>query len=91
MIPLTREEVIDYLQVLKSPQMRGYPIDDIIDNAIEYLTEDAPIEAEVHDIVDYDTGRFIVTEYFCGNCHRLLSDNKKFCKHCGKKVKWRAK
>ena len=83
---LDRDRVIGGLSIMKVPFMKDMEIQDILDSAIQMLIDDAPVEPEEHELRDYDTGRFIKIERFCGHCTRMLSD-KPFCPHCGKKVK----
>jgi len=83
---LDRDCVIGGLEILKVG-FADMEIQDILDSAIEYLKQDAPVEAEEFEVRDYDTGELMSIERFCGYCTRMLSD-KPFCPHCGRKVKW---
>ena len=84
---LDRDRTIGCLSIMKVTFMHDMEVLDIIDSAIEYLKQDAPVEAEEHEVRDYDTGELITVERFCGNCTRLLDEKKNFCPHCGKKVR----
>ena len=85
---LNRDRVIGGLELIKVPFMKDMEIQDILDSAIQMLKDDAPIEPEEHEVRDYDTGKLISIERFCGSCTRLLDKKKKFCPHCGRSVKW---
>ena len=82
---LDRDRTIGGLAILKVG-FADMEIQDILDSAIEYLKEDSPVEPEEHEVRDYDTGRLVAVERFCGYCTRRLSE-KPFCPHCGKRVK----
>ena len=83
---LDRDRTIGGLAIMKVGFV-DMEIQDIFDSAIEYLKQDAPVEAEEHEVRDYDTGELLSVERFCGSCTRLLDPWKNFCPHCGKKVK----
>ena len=82
---LDRDQVIGGLRLLKVPFMKDAEILDIIDSAIFYLKADAPVEPEILEVRDDDTGYLTIVKY-CGKCTHKLSD-KDFCPHCGKQVK----
>lgn len=84
---LDRDRVIGALAIMKVTFMNDMEILDILDSAIEYLKEDAPVEPEEYDLRDNDTGKLLSVERFCGYCTRMLDEKKPFCPHCGKKVK----
>ena len=83
---LDRDRTIGGLAIMKVGFV-DMEIQDIFDSAIEYLKQDAPVEAEEYEVRDYDTGELLSVERFCGSCTRLLDPRKNFCPHCGKKVK----
>lgn len=83
---LDRDRVIGALSIMKVSFMNDMEVQDILDSAICMLKEDAPVEPEEHEVRDYDTGKLITVERFCGHCTRILS-TKPFCPHCGRKVK----
>ena len=83
---LDRDRVIGALSIMKVTFMRDMEVQDILDSAIQMLKDDAPVEPEEHEVRDYDTGKLMAVERFCGHCTRKLS-GKPFCPHCGKKVK----
>lgn len=87
---LDRDRTIGGLELLKVPFMNDMEVLDIFESAIEYLKQDAPVEAEEHEVRDYDTGKLITVERFCGRCTRWLDNRAKFCPHCGKTVKCNA-
>ena len=45
-----------------------------------------PVEPERLTVLDF--GSFETTVYLCGACRMPIERGDKFCKHCGKKVKW---
>ena len=62
---------------------------------MEQLREDALVLLKEQEAVEpYVTGRgetFETVEtwwYACGNCHEALDVNDKYCRHCGRPVKW---
>lgn len=69
---MTKQEILDYFSLR------------MLD---ELLKERKAVEP-------YVTGRgetFETAEtwwYACGNCHEALDVNDKYCRHCGKPVKW---
>lgn len=83
---LDRDRTIGGLAIMKVGFV-DMEIQDIFDSAIEYLKQDAPVEPEEREVRDYETGELLSVERFCGYCTRLLDPQKKFCPHCGKKVK----
>ena len=82
---LDRDKVIDGLRLLKVPFMKDAEVLDIIESAVFSLKADAPVEPEVVEVRDDDTGHLTIVK-FCGKCTHKLSD-KDFCPHCGKPVK----
>lgn len=60
----------------------------------ELLTDALALLKEQEAVEPYITGRgetFETAEtwwYACGNCHEALDVNDKYCRHCGRSVKW---
>lgn len=87
---MDREKVIKQLEVLIEDSEYSEIIDLTPDDAksiLELLKEQEAVEP-------YVTGRgetFETAEtwwYACGNCHEALDVNDKYCRHCGRSVKW---
>lgn len=81
---LDRDQVIGGLRLIKVAFMKDAEVLDIIESAVFYLRADAPVEPEIVEVRDNDTGHLTIVK-FCGKCTHKLSD-KGFCPHCGKKV-----
>ena len=62
---------------------------DIIEDAIALLREQEPVDA-VRDKESYGKDDFGAWWYACGNCHGVIDYKDKFCRHCGREVKWDA-
>ena len=81
---LDRDQVIGGLRLMKTMFTKDAEIMDVIESAMLYLKMDAPVEPEVLEVRDDDTGYLTIVK-FCGKCTHKLSD-KDFCPYCGKKV-----
>lgn len=51
------------------------------------LKAQEPVEPEKLTVLDY--GSMESGLYLCGACRMPIGNGDKFCKHCGKKVKWK--
>ena len=56
-----------------------------IDDALALLREREPMEPHVEHDCDDDSWY-----YGCGACHEAIDYKDKYCRHCGRKVKWDA-
>ena len=66
--------------------MAGYYVDaQCVREALAMLREQEPVEP--HAERDCDDG---VWYYGCGVCHGAIDHKDKFCRHCGREVKWNA-
>ena len=52
----------------------------LMDDAIELLKEKLPVVAEVEGGTTW--------WYVCGNCHTAIDRKDKYCRECGRLVKW---
>ena len=52
-------------------------------DALALLREQEPVEPHVEHDSDDDCWY-----YGCGACHEAIDYKDKFCRHCGRKVKW---
>ena len=84
---LDRDRTIGGLALLRVPHGKDWQVLDILDSAIEYLKQGAPVEPEEFNIVDEETGRLVSVVRYCGKCTRKLDDKKDFCPHCGTRIK----
>ena len=99
---IDREKVIKGLEIcLEDEYCNGCPyeencFDPDTDNPWgSYLKRDAlALLKEQEAVKPYVTGRgesFETAEtwwYACGNCHEALDPDDKYCRHCGRQVKW---
>ena len=67
--------------MLLTPEMR-VRIGQVITSAIDLLKEQEPIEPYVKHDNDYSW------YYVCGACHEAIDYKDRFCRHCGRAVKW---
>ena len=56
--------------------------------AVGLLERMEPAEPEKLTVLDY--GSMESGLYLCGACQMPIGNGDKFCKHCGRKVKWDA-
>ena len=81
---------MDVLAMLKEQQEQ---IENLKQTA-QSMMEGVCLLKEQEAVEPYVTGRgesFETAEtwwYACGNCHEALDVNDKFCRHCGRAVKW---
>lgn len=87
-----RETVVKKLEECLSASCRGFrtcPYSDAdwdaVREALALLKEQEPMEPHVEHDSDDDSWY-----YGCGECHEAIDYKDKFCRHCGRKVKWNA-
>ena len=56
---------------------------DYVFEALELLT---PVEPEKLTVLDF--GSMESELCLCGACHKPIGNGDKFCKHCGREVRW---
>ena len=56
---------------------------EVVPDALTLLREQEPVEP--HAERDCDDG---IWYYGCGACHGAIDYKDKFCRHCGREVKW---
>lgn len=61
----------------------GYYYSKAIEDALALLREQEPVEPHVERDSDGDSWY-----YGCGACHEAIDYKDKFCRHCGREVKW---
>jgi hypothetical protein len=58
-------------------------MENLMMDALELLKEKEPVEP--HDEHDSDDDSWY---YGCGACHKAIDYKDRFCRHCGRAVKW---
>lgn len=82
------EEIKEYIrEKAKDLGSRKCRMLDKVDDAIAMLKEQEPVEPYIAGSGEsFETAE--TWWYECGNCNKPIDPNDKFCRHCGRKVKW---
>ena len=85
-----REKVIEHLDwAINEPDvfdaLYTYDLEGVIDtmrDALELLQAQEPVEAKIGGSADN------CWWYTCGGCGEAIDHNDRYCRHCGRAVKW---
>ena len=75
-----REQVIAELLYLKHDCLEGSATDQTLDKALALLKAQEPVEPTLRGGI----GGY----WYCGACNYQISRGDKFCRYCGRAVKW---
>ena len=59
---------------------------DVLEDGIELLKEQEPVEPQKEN--DGNPGKWASWWYVCGNCGGAIDYRDRFCRYCGRAVKW---
>lgn len=90
---ITRESVLEDLQQTAA-RLQYRDLDNVtqseceeaVFNAIDFLNAQEPVEPETLTVLDFGTMETAV--HLCGACRMPIERGDKYCRHCGKEIRW---